>query len=74
MIIYTATKPETKILKSENIVPTKSVIYINEKIFEETLLAIGLNSIPNIREIEIFLNEGDVVSVLDNDLITYTIS
>ena len=74
MIIYIATQTETKILKSENIEPTKSIVYINEKIFDETLLAIGLNNIPNIREIEIFLNEGDVVSALDNDLITYTIS
>ena len=73
MIIYIATQTETKILKSENIEPTKSIVYINEKIFEETLLAIGLNNIPNIREIEIFLNEGDIVSVMDNDLITYTI-
>ena len=73
MIIYIATQTETKILKSENIEPTKSIVYINEKIFEETLLAIGLNNIHNIREIEIFLNEGDVVSAMDNDLITYTI-
>lgn len=73
MIIYIATQTETKILKSENIEPTKSIVYINEKIFDETLLAIGLNNIPNIRKIEIFLNEGDVVSAMDNELVTYTI-
>lgn len=73
MIIYTATQQETKILNINNIEPTRSVVYINDVIFDDVILARGSEEYPNWRVLELNLNEGDVVSALDNDLITYTI-
>lgn len=74
MIIYTATQQETKILNINNIEITRSVVYINDVVFDDVILAQGTIEYPNFRVLELNLNEGDVVSVLDNDLITYTIS
>lgn len=73
MIIYTATQQETKILNINNIEPTRSVVYINDVIFDDVTLARGSEEYPNWRVLELNLNEGDVVSVIDNELITYTI-
>jgi hypothetical protein len=61
MIIYTATQQETKTLNINNIV------------FDDVQLARGTEEHPNLRVLELNLNDGDVVSVKDNDLITYTI-
>jgi hypothetical protein len=74
MIIYTATQQETKILNINNIEITRSVVYINDVVFDDVMLAQGTIEYPNLRVLELNLNEGDVVSMLDNDLITYTIS
>ena len=74
MVIYIATQQENKILNINNIESTRSVVYINDVIFDDVILARGSEEYPNFRVLELNLNEGDVVSVLDNDLITYTIS
>jgi len=74
MIIYTATKTETKTLNITNVERTQSIIYLNNVVYDDIILAAGSNEYPNLRVLELKLNEGDVVSVLDNDLITYTIS
>ena len=74
MVIYIATQQENKILNINNIESTRSVVYINDVIFDDVILARGSEEYPNFRVLELNLNEGDVVSALDNDLITYTIS
>lgn len=73
MTIYTATQQENKILNINNIEITRSVVYINNVVFDDVMLAQGTVEYPNWRVLELNLNEGDVVSALDNDLITYTI-
>lgn len=73
MIIYTATQQETKILNINNIEITRSVVYINDVVFDDVYLAQGTIENPNWRVLELNLNEGDVVGAVDNDLITYTI-
>ena len=73
MIIYTATQQETKILNINNIEITRSVVYINDVVFDDVILAQGTIEYPNWRVLELNLNEGDVVSAIDNYLITYTI-
>ena len=73
MIIYTATQQETKILNINNVEATQSIVYINNLIFDDVILARGSEEHPNWRVLELNLNEGDVVSAMDNDLITYTI-
>ena len=73
MIIYTATQQEIKILNINNVEATKSVVYINDVVFDDVYLAQGTIEYPNWRVLELNLNEGDVVSAIDNDLITYTI-
>ena len=73
MIIYTATQQETKILNINNIEITRSVVYINDVVFDDVMLAQGTIEYPNWRVLELSLNSGDVVSAIDNDLITYTI-
>ena len=73
MIIYTATQKETKILNINNIEITKSIVYINDIVFDDVILAQGTIEYPNWRVLELNLNEGDVVGAVDNDLITYTI-
>ena len=74
MIIYTAIQQVTKTLNINNVEPTRSVVYINNIVFDDVILARGSEEYPNLRVLELNLNEGDVVSALDNDLITYTIS
>jgi hypothetical protein len=73
MIIYTATQTETKTLNINNVEVTQSIVYINDIIFDDVYLAIGTEEYPNLRVLELNLNDGDVVSAKDNDLITYTI-
>lgn len=73
MTIYTATQQESKILNINNIEITRSIVYINDIVFDDVYLAQGTIEYPNLRVLELNLNEGDVVSALDNDLITYTI-
>jgi hypothetical protein len=73
MVIYIATQQENKILNINNIESTRSVVYINDVIFDDVILARGTIENPNWRVLELNLNEGDVVSAMDNDLITYTI-
>lgn len=73
MIIYTATQQETKILNINNVESTHSIVYINDIIFDDVYLAQGTIENPNWRVLELSLNSGDVVSALDNNLVTYTI-
>ena len=73
MIIYTATQQETKILNINNIEITRSVVYINDIVFDDVQLAQGTLENPNLRVLELSLNSGDVVSAMNNNLVTYTI-
>ena len=73
MTIYTATQQETKKLNINNIEITRSVVYINDIIFDDVQLAQGTIENPNLRVLELSLNSGDVVSAMDNNLVTYTI-
>ena len=73
MIIYTATQQETKTLNINNIEATRSVVYINDIVFDDVMLAQGTIEHPNLRVLELSLNSGDVVSAMDNELVTYTI-
>jgi hypothetical protein len=71
MIIYTATKTETKTLNITNVESTQSIVYINDIIFDDVSLASGTIENPNLRVLQLDLNSGDVVSAKDNDLVTY---
>ncbi len=73
MIIYIATKTENKTLNISNVESTQSIVYINDIIFDDVSLASGTIEYPNLRVLELNLNDGDVVSAKDNDLVTYTI-
>lgn len=73
MILYTATKTETKTLNINNVEATRSVVYINDVIFDDVMLAQGTIEYPNWRVLEISFKAGDVLSADDNPLITYTI-
>ena len=73
MILYTATKTETKTLDITNVEATNSIVYINNIVFDDVQLAQGTVEYPNLRVLEINLNDGDVVSAKDNNLVTYTI-
>ena len=73
MTIYTATQQETKILNINNVEITRSVVYINNVVFDDVMLAQGTVEYPNLRVLELSLNSGDVVSAMDNILVTYTI-
>lgn len=73
MIIYTANKKEVKILEITNIEQTKLVIYINDIIFDDVMLIAGDIDNPNLRVLELELNENDTVSIKDNNLVKYTI-
>ena len=74
MIIYTATKTETKTLNITNVESTQSIVYINDIIFDDVSLASGTIENPNLRVLQLDLNSGDVVSAKDNDLVTYEMS
>ena len=73
MTIYTATKTETKTLNINNIDATRSIVYINDVVFDDVMLAQGTIEHHNLRVLELSLNSGDVVSAMDNNLVTYTI-
>jgi hypothetical protein len=73
MTIYTATQTETKTLNINNVESTQSIVYINDIIFDDVILARGTEEYPNLRVLELNLNEGDVVSAKDNNLINYII-
>lgn len=73
MTIYTATKTETKTLDITNVESTNSTVYINNIVFDDVQLAQGTIEYPNLRVLELNLNNGDVVSAKDNNLVTYTI-
>lgn len=73
MIIYTATQTETKTLDITNVEATNSTVYINNIVFDDVQLAQGTVENPNLRVLELNLNNGDVVSAKDNNLVTYTI-
>lgn len=73
MIIYTATQTETKTLDITNVEATNSTVYINNIVFDDVELAQGTVENPNLRILELNLNNGDVVSAKDNNLVTYTI-
>ena len=73
MILYTATKTETKQLNIINVESTHSVVYMNNIVFDDVQLAQGTIEYPNLRVLELSLNSGDVVSAIDNILVTYTI-
>jgi hypothetical protein len=74
MIIYTATKTETKTLNITNVESTQSIVYINDVIFDNVSLVSGTIENPNLRVLQLDLNSGDVVSAKDNDLVTYEMS
>lgn len=73
MIIYIADKDEIKQLNITNVISTKSIVYINDIIFDDVQLAEGTESIPNLRVLELNLKNEDIVSVKENQLITYNI-
>ena len=73
MIIYTATKTETKQLNITNVETTQSIVYLNSVIYDNVQLAQGSIEYPNLRVLEISFKAGDVLSADDNPLITYTI-
>lgn len=73
MIIYTATKTETKQLNINNIERTQSIVFLNDVIFDDVQLAQGSIEYPNLRVLFFDLVNGDVISAKDNNLITYTI-
>lgn len=73
MIIYTATKTETKTLNINNVESTHSVVYLNNVIYDDVILAQGTIEHPNLRVLEISFKAGDVLSADDNPLITYSI-
>ncbi len=74
MDLYLAPTYETKILEITNIESTRSVVYINNKVIDDVQLARAFDSENlNLRVLELNLNENDIVSVMDNELVTYTI-
>lgn len=73
MIIYTATKTETKTLDINNVESTQSIVYLNNVIYDDVILAQGSVENPNLRVLFFNLVNGDVISANDNNLITYTI-
>lgn len=73
MIIYTATKKETVQLNINNVESTQSIVYLNNVVYDDVQLAQGTVENPNWRVLELNLNDGDVISANDNNLITYTI-
>lgn len=73
MIIYTATKTENKILDITNVESTQSIVYLNDVIYDDVQLAKGTVENPNLRVLQFNLVSGDVISAMDNNLITYKI-
>lgn len=73
MIIYTATKTETKTLNITNVENTQSIVYLNNVIYDDVILGSGTIEYQNLRVLEISFKNGDVLSADDNSLVTYTI-
>ena len=73
MILYAATKTETKTLNISNVESTQSIVCLNNVIYDDVYLAQGNVENPNLRVLEISFKNGDVLSADDNPLITYTI-
>lgn len=73
MILYTATKTETKQLNITNVESTHSVVYLNSVVYDDVQLAEGSTEYPNLRILQISFKSGDVLTADDNPLITYTI-
>jgi hypothetical protein len=73
MTIYTATKTENKTLNISNVESTQSIVYINDVIFDDVILARGTDEYPNLRVLFLDLNDGDIVSAMDNNLVTYKV-
>jgi hypothetical protein len=73
MILYTATKTETKQLNISNVESTHSVVYLNNVVYDDVQLARGSVENPNLRVLEISFKSGDVLTADDNPLITYSI-
>jgi len=73
MILYTATKTETKQLNISNVESTHSVVYLNSVVYDDVQLAEGSTEYPNLRILQISFKSGDVLTADDNPLITYTI-
>jgi hypothetical protein len=72
IIIYTANKTETKQLNITNVERTQSIVYINDVVIDDIILGAGSIEYPNLRVLELNLNDGDVVSAKDNNLVTYS--
>jgi hypothetical protein len=73
MILYTATKTEIKQLNISNVESTHSVVYLNNVIYDDVILAQGSVDYPNLRVLEISFKSGDVLTADDNPLINYSI-
>lgn len=73
MILYTATKTETKQLNISNVESTHSVVYLNSVVYDDVQLAEGSTEYPNLRILQISFKSGDVLTADDNPLITYSI-
>ncbi len=69
--IYKAIKDCKIVLTISNNVEVQSIVKINDTIFDDVVLS---NSENNTRVLELDLNSGDVVTVLDNELIRYTVN
>lgn len=68
--IYKALKDEKIVLTISNNKEVKSIVKINDTIFDDVILADIEN---NTRVLEIDLKKDDTVNVTDSELINYTI-
>jgi hypothetical protein len=66
--IYKAKKNEVIKLTITNSVEVESTVYLNGVEYDNVLLDSGKD---NTRVLEVALNDGDVISVKENDLINY---
>lgn len=73
MTIYTATKIETKTLDITNVESTQSIVYLNDIIYDDVQLAQGTIENQNLRVLQFNLVSGDIISAMDNNLVTYKI-
>ena len=68
--IYKALKDCRIVLTISNNKEVKSIVKINDTIFDDVILAESEN---NTRVLEIELKQGDVLSVKENELINYMV-
>ena len=73
MIIYTATKNEEIELDITNVQPSQSIVYLNDVIYDDVYLAEGTIENPNLRVLFIPMNNGDVLSAKDTNLVNYSV-